>query len=392
LRLWTLLMMTGFLVLRQGAGAALETRANAPSGEYRFGPGDVIEVTVSPQRGFDRTVTVQPDGNVSYPLLGHMRVTGLTAEQFGEKVHEGLAGELVDPRVTVSLKEMAPRAGARVSLLGAVRSPGGFEIKGTTTVAELLATAGGPAPRGDLRQVTITRTDGSVQVVDLSPTEKTGRVQRDMTVQPGDIVVVPEGAPPTVLVLGEVLKPGPYEIQPDARLLDAIALAGGASPKADLRRVRLAHANRAGAQILDLQPLWLHGDTSNPALNVLLQPGDTIFLEETDQRVYVFGRVGKPDLYAISPNDRVLDILLRAGGVGADADLSKAVLVRRDDQSRAVVKPLNLRKIMAKGDMTANELIHPGDLIFVPDKSKHRSALDSLNLILPVTSLFTLLR
>jgi polysaccharide biosynthesis/export protein len=123
-----------------------------------------------------------------------------------------------------------------------------------------------------------------------------------------------------------------------------------------------------------------------------MQPGDTVFVEETDQLVYVFGRVGKPDLYAISPRDRVLDVLLRAGGVASDADLTKAVLVRRDEKNQPVTRPLDLRKIMAKGDLTANVLIHPGDLIFVPDRKKHASPLDSLNLILPVTSLFTLLR
>jgi protein involved in polysaccharide export with SLBB domain len=276
--------------------------------------------------------------------------------------------------------------------LGAVHSPGEFEVKGATTVAELLASAGGPSQRGNLRQVTITRTDGSVEVVDLTQTAKTGRVQRELTVQAGDIVVVPTGAPQTVLVLGEVQKPGSYEFPPDARLLDALALAGGATARADLRRLRLAHAGQAGAQILDLQPLLLHGDTSNPELNVLLQPGDTVFVEETDQRVYVFGRVAKPDLYAIGPNDRVLDVLLRAGGVTPDADLSRAVLVRRDDQNRPITKPLDLKKLMARGDMTANELIRPGDLIFIPDKRKKGSVLDSLSLILPITSLFTLLR
>jgi polysaccharide biosynthesis/export protein len=392
MRLWKLWTLLGLLVPLHGAEAVPEARSGVPAAEYRFGPGDVIEFTVSPQRSFDRTVTVQPDGKISYPVVGLLQASGLTAEQLAEKVRKGLVDELVDPLVTVSLKEMAPRSGGRVTLLGAVHSPGGFEVKGTTTVAELLASAGGPSQRSDLRQVTITRTDGSVQVVDLSQTEKTGRVQLETTVQAGDIVVVPAGAPLTVLVLGEVQKPGSYEIQPDARLLDAIALAGGVTSKADLRRLKLAHAGPTGAQIVDLQPLLLHGDTSNPELNVLLQPGDTIFVEETDQRVYVFGRVGKPDLYAIGPNDRVLDVLLRAGGVASDADLSRAVLVRRDEKNQPVNKPLDLRKIMAQGDMTANELIRPGDLIFIPDKRKHGSPLESLNLILPITSLFTLLR
>ena len=57
---------------------------------YRFSPGDVIEVTVMPQRDFGRTVTVQPDGKVSYPVVGQFQAAGLTLEQFSAALREGL--------------------------------------------------------------------------------------------------------------------------------------------------------------------------------------------------------------------------------------------------------------------------------------------------------------
>jgi polysaccharide biosynthesis/export protein len=67
----------------------------APS-DYRFAPGDTIEITVTPQRNFDRIVTVQPDGNISYVVVGQLQAAGLTVNQLAEKLREGLNRELVD--------------------------------------------------------------------------------------------------------------------------------------------------------------------------------------------------------------------------------------------------------------------------------------------------------
>src|SRR5438309_433317 len=81
------------------------------------------------------------------------------------------------------------REGGRASLLGAVRNPGGFEIKDGTTLAEALAAGGGPSPTADLRRVTITRADGSVKTVDMAQTDRTGRIEQNLELQPGDMIV-----------------------------------------------------------------------------------------------------------------------------------------------------------------------------------------------------------
>ena len=67
--------------------------------DYRFAPGDVIDVTVTPQKAFDRTVTVQPDGMISYSRIGQLQAAGLTVGQLAELLQTGLNHDLVDPRV-----------------------------------------------------------------------------------------------------------------------------------------------------------------------------------------------------------------------------------------------------------------------------------------------------
>jgi polysaccharide export outer membrane protein len=364
----------------------------APAASYLFAAGDVIDITVSSHTGYDRTLTIQPDGRIQVPLVGEVTAAGLTATQLAARIQQGLNAELVDPMVTVSLKSLNQQPAGRVSVLGAVQRSGSYEIKEGATLADALAAAGGSTPQSDLTRVTITRTDQSVTTVDLSKTEKTGRLEQNVPLRSGDIIIVPEGARPAVTVLGEVAKPGTYEIPGQARLLDVLMQAGGPTPKADLRQVTLARPGAAGTRRLDLQPLLVQGDANNPELNIRLQPGDTITIPETDQRVYVLGRVSRPDIYPIKPDERVLDALMKAGGAAADGDLTKAVLVRRDEKGQPVARTLDVKKMMAKGNLAENELLRPGDLLFVPDKKAPRSGSILSTILFPLAGVLNFLR
>ena len=79
----------------------------------------------------------------------------------------------------------------------------------------------------------------------------------------------------------------------------------------------------------------------------------------------MLGRVVKPDLYTLKPNDRVLDAFTRAGGAGPEADISQAVLVRRDEQGEPLRRKLDLKKIMQTGNLKDNELMRAGDVLFI---------------------------
>ena len=108
MREWYLLLL-GLGLAATGAAAAVE-----PS-PYHCSPSDVLEVTVAPQHTFDRAITIQPDGTITYPVIGRFQAAGLTVTQLEAKLREGLNNELVDPQVSVVLKEFK-QAARRVSL------------------------------------------------------------------------------------------------------------------------------------------------------------------------------------------------------------------------------------------------------------------------------------
>jgi protein involved in polysaccharide export with SLBB domain len=392
MRPFLVLAILAVWITAPGARGAAEPLSPTQAPDYRLAPGDVLEITLAPQHELDRTVTVQPDGQISFPFVGLYRAGGLTTSELGEKLRQQLDRDLVSPHVTVSLKELNHPTVPRVSVLGAVRNPGVFDIREGSTLADALAAAGGPLPMADLRRVMITRTDRTVKAADLVETGKSGRLDGNVVLVTGDIVVVPEGSPATVLVLGEVARPGSIELHGQARLLDALSLAGGPTPNADLHRIALAQPGIAGTQTLDLQPLLSGASSLDPRVNVMLAPGDTIVLPKTDQQVYILGRVAKPDIYPLQPSDRVLDLLARAGGATADGDLGRVVLVRKDPSGQPVPKGLDLKRMMAQGTMTGNEPLRPGDVLFVPDKKPRRnSPIDLANLLFPITALLNVL-
>lgn len=366
--------------------------ADAAPASYILAPGDVIEISLSSHTGYDRTMPIQPDGRLHYPMAGEILAAGLTLAQLGKQLEEALNVELIDPRVTVSLKESRRDQTRQVTLLGAVRSPGVYALKTRGSLAELLATAGGPLPGADLERITVSGLDRSrVRTVDFSRVAQTGRVEDDVPLEAGDLVIVPTGVAPTITVqvAGQVARPGSFEIPRESRAMEAITQAGGPTPQADLSRLRLTREGRT--EILNLEPAAAEGATGSSA-NLPLQAGDSILVPEHESRVYLLGSVASPGTYPLRGEDRLFDVITRAGGPGTGADLGKCLLIRRDEQNQPVARKLDLKPMLTKGDMKLNLSLQPGDVVLIPSKNPRHPSRGLTGLLAPFTTLFGLLR
>jgi polysaccharide export outer membrane protein len=361
------------------ASAGSVPAAAAPAG-YVLAPGDVIEVSVTSHAGYDRILTVQPDGRIAFAVVGEIVATGCTPAQLATRLREGLKVELIDPQVTVGLKEMHRGTTRQASVLGAVRSPGVFELKEKLSLAELLAAAGGPLPIADL---------GRVETIDFSGAAESGQAPPDVVVEAGDLIIVPTGTPPMVTVLGQVARTGSYPIPSSGRLLDAIIQAGGPTVRADLAHVNLVRG--AGTQTLDLQSVTTGRAAVDSPANPRLRPGDTIVLAENEQRVYILGEVARADGYALQGGDRILDLITRAGGPTREAAPAGALLFRRSETGEPMAQSVDLKGLLTKGDLRNNLLLRRGDVLLIPSsKAKTPSAVSTL--LYPITGLLGLLR
>ncbi|MDD5634684.1 MAG: polysaccharide biosynthesis/export family protein [Candidatus Omnitrophica bacterium] len=163
--------------------------------DYRLQPEDVLHITVYEQPDLDTKTRITSQGEISFPLLGAMKVAGLTVQEVENKIMELLAKDyLVDPKVQVFIEEYHVK---QISVLGAVFKPGKYDMfkERNTTVLEAIAMAGGFNDVADFNNTRIIRNvNGQEEIIPIKVTEitKKGRKEEDKNLEPGDIVFVPE--------------------------------------------------------------------------------------------------------------------------------------------------------------------------------------------------------
>ena len=107
---------------------------------YRLQPTDVLEVHYRYTPEFDQSVTVQPDGFVTLQIVSDLKVRGLTLEQAKAAILEKANLRLVEPEITLALKDFEK---PYFVFGGEVGNPGQFEMRGSVTAVQAIARAGG---------------------------------------------------------------------------------------------------------------------------------------------------------------------------------------------------------------------------------------------------------
>jgi polysaccharide export outer membrane protein len=176
------------------AACATATRAeratSAPASEYRIERADVLEIVVWHEPELTRVVPVRPDGRISVPLAGEIEAAGLTPEELRGALTKALTPYVKDASVAVLVREIN---GPRFSVMGEVAHPGTFPLRGTLSVTEGLATAGGLGEfAGDDVVWLRHRPDGKTERVTLSVKEMLqGRAEGPLWLGAGDVLYVP---------------------------------------------------------------------------------------------------------------------------------------------------------------------------------------------------------
>ena len=162
--------------------------------EYRFYPGDEIEITVFSAPELTRVVTVGPDGRVALPLIGGVRAADLNASELHDRLVSAYASHLRMPELTVTPRSYGSR---QVFVGGEVARPGIYEMPAQIDAFQAVALAGGFLPsarRGDV--LVLSRASGETHVseVDLSPRAMRQGFPDAQPLQRYDVVYVPRSA------------------------------------------------------------------------------------------------------------------------------------------------------------------------------------------------------
>lgn len=348
-----------------------------PGPDYLLGPGDVLEVQIAGRIDIDRLqVVVDPTGAMSVPPLGSIRVGGLTLLEAHRRVVQraGTVFRFADVTLSVS----APRM-IEVTVSGEVERPGTLRVSALRRLHEVLFDAGGITPRGGLRRIQVSRKSGDTEV-DLLSFELRGDLSQNPFVEEDmRIHVPPKGA--SVTLTGAVRRPGEYEIGPNASLRGLLDLVGGlsqASVESDARLTRVGGDGRKETFAVDLRAAL------KPPADVSLEPGDALFVPplstlqdivdvrgafggtQESSKTTVAGKTTIVQRFELAQGDRVRDLVFRAGGAAAYADLRLAVVERGGATGPRQRIPIDLQRLLVEKDETPNILLQNGDVLTLP--------------------------
>ncbi len=167
--------------------------ASGPPAGYRLGPEDVFNVLVVGEPELTTVARVGRDGFIEMPLVGRIQAGGLTVDELARRIEEALrAGYLANPDVQIILQQYRQDV---VHLFGQVGTPGPFRLTHGDTLLEVISKAGGFTPIAKRKAVKILRKEGDrtrVIVVNVRRILDEGRLEEDVPLMPGDVVIVPE--------------------------------------------------------------------------------------------------------------------------------------------------------------------------------------------------------
>ena len=312
------------------SGGAPVTNAPVPP-NYVIGPGDTlsVEVWARQQQQISQTAVVNSDGQVVFPLVGVLGVSGQTLDALRLHLAEAYRSFFDDPTVTLVLPQQRI---VEVYVTGEAVQPGKQTLSGMATVFTALYAAGGPAEIGSYRNVQLLRVGQPAVRIDLYEYLLYGRREGDLLLQPGDTVFIPP-VRQEVGVAGEVRRPARYELDGETTAAQTLAMAGGLT----------ATAYPAGAQLWRTQGFgeWrlLDLDLTDPAAEGYRTPladGDLLLvppvLREPTNLVYLRGAVRRPGDYPATPGLTLGELLAQAQGLSEDAHLGTGALRRLNAQ------------------------------------------------------------
>lgn len=174
-----------------GPPADVELPAVPPEA-HALGPGDVVEIKVFREQDLAGVYRVGPEGHLDFPLIGHVQIRGKKPQEVAEEIRRRLAdGYLVDPQVTVFLREMNSQ---KIHVLGQVNKAGTFPFDVGMSVIQAITNAGGFTKLAATNKVTLTRidTDGQKKTFRVPVGDIGSGQAANIQLRPGDIIYVPE--------------------------------------------------------------------------------------------------------------------------------------------------------------------------------------------------------
>lgn len=340
--------------------------------------GDVIAVVVDGEKDYSKTYQINDTGCITMSQIAPVKLEGLNTSDAASAIAKSLKKVLINPQVTAAFVE---RAKMQLFVVGQVKKPGNMEAGVGDRVMQILAQAGYD-DSADLSRVSIQR-GKEIVALDLRKYLQAEDLNVNVEVRSGDTIVVPRlDSVGTVMIMGQVSKPGAVPLSRNMTFREAIGLIGGVLVDADTDKITIKRESNPQPQLIDYKRA-MDGD---PAANIALQPQDAIYVPEYETSFFtVMGGVNRPGQYPIKGKMTLSEAIGLGGGpIPNVGDLRKVQLVRgqKPGGQPGDTSLYNLKSSMVSG--AAEPLIGRGDVIYVAEHKPKPSLMEIMQSLMPL--------
>ena len=328
---------------------------------YVLGPGDAVIIDIYGASQKSESLTVSPDGDITVPGFGPIKVSGLTVAGAQSKIRSTLGSRYASSSLKISVGQTRSMM---INVMGEVKAPGTYTLSAFATVFHALYMAGGINDLGTLRNIKVYRGGKLVTVVDVYEYILNGRLAGNIRLHENDVIVV---GPYDCLVgiQGNVKRPKFYEMRPTESVAQVIKYAGGFTGDAYKKAARLVRKSGERYSV--------HTVDEFDMSSFKLTDGDNITIDGMINRyenmVEVKGAVFRAGQFELGKQiTTVRSLIEAAGGLTEDAFTARGVMYRLKEDRTLETMPLDIAGIMS--GTVADVPLKNEDVLFVPTQSE----------------------
>lgn len=311
---------------------------------YILGPDDELKIDITGYAYQHYDVKVSPEGTIKLESLSPIYINGNTIEQAKIKIIERLK-TLFAGLKTGSLNVDITLGNVRtikVTIVGEAQNPGTYSISSLATAFNALYLSGGPNSNGSFRNIQVYRNNVLIKKIDLYDFLLKGTLDDNINLSDQDVILIPFFQK-KVEINGEVKRKGIFELKENDNFKDLLSYSGGFSEQAYTATININRNTNKERKLLTFDP--------NTEPNFITQNGDHFFvgtiLDRFENKVEISGAVFRPGEFAIGEKIKtVKQLIQKAEGLREDAYLTRAILIREQENLDPIFIPLDIGKIM----------------------------------------------
>lgn len=297
-----------------------------PPQNYIIGPGDDLQINIYGVQQLSVNVKVLSDGNINIPNVGYIPISGLTIENSAKKLKNDLSNiyrSLNNNSSNLSINISKVRS-INVTITGS-NYPGVYTLSAANSIYDAVQLAGGPSNKGSFRKIELIRNGKVINTLDLYEFMTSPNQKSNISLSNNDVIRIPTFIN-QIRVIGEVKRPGIFELKKDENLSDLIAYSSGFTNNAYTDEVKIVQKTNNQFRLEEVEKKMFH--SYYPKDGDVIEVGK--ILNRYENRVHIKGAVFRPGQFSLNYGMRVMDLINKAEGLSENANFYNARILRRN--------------------------------------------------------------